>query len=49
MGKSKKKHKQPKQSSQLVNLLEPLDIILAKRNGGAINIRGIHYQILEFM
>lgn len=46
MGKSKKKHKQLKQSFQLVNLLEPLDIILAKRNGGAINIRGIHYQIL---
>jgi len=46
MSKSKKKHKQSKQSSQLVNLLEPLDIILAKRNGGAINIRGIHYQIL---
>lgn len=40
------KNKQSKQSSQLVNLLEPLDIILAKRNGGAINIRGIHYQIL---
>ena len=29
-----------------INIIEDLDILLKKRNGGAINFRGIHYQVL---
>lgn len=38
---------QPKSNkTPSLKIIEDLDILLKKRNGGAINFRGIHYQIL---